>query len=177
LFHTADRIPDSPNERFFVAPVTYGEDLSRQRQRDVITRASDCIEGAIADPNCRHLLENDRTQFRRYFATMASELTSAVLWNSLTCKHAAYEGEEEVRLITSHAIQNPALTIETRIRNGMLVPYVRMSLPIREKGNIAQITVGPAVVEASADAARLWGKGFNLSSELFKPSGIPYRPL
>ncbi len=169
LFHPVEKASAAPNEKTFVARVVYGEPKIRRRQREVIRKAFDALIG------CQGLM-NAHTG-PRFLESLATELSVGLLWNSLTSKHLAYSHEEEVRLIIVNGVHVLRTFIDTRTRGPSLVPFVRVPMPVRQRGSIAKIMIGPsAAVEAEDATHKLFGRFGIRSTGLVQKSDIPYRP-
>ena len=103
------------------------------------------------------------------------KLAAALLWNSVTTKHDAYKAEQEVRLIIIGYL--PRFTsIETRIRKGEPVPFLRSHISTHNKGDIVKIIIGPAAGPAAEDGVKslLRTQGIDPVCRVAR-SKIPYR--
>jgi hypothetical protein len=90
---------------------------------------------------------------RKFVKELSVQLWSMLLWNALTAKHPAYEGESEVRMISLSPVGDPAAKIETRTARSELIPFIGMPIDFARKKLIASIMSGPCSPEMSEQAA------------------------
>jgi hypothetical protein len=105
-------------------------------------------------------------------------IASPLIWNCLTTKHPAYAHEREVRLILLGLTASLAPYITTRLRGSEIVPYVPHQLPLKKKGSLAGIVVGPATPVDAVRTVRTLLRSLGYDPELpVSRSDIPYRAL
>jgi hypothetical protein len=175
LFQTTDT-PDTtkPEKNVFVASVSYGERNARMKQREALQRAIAIMQKIVSTKNGRMLMAKNETEFN---SKMCMEIAVPMLWNSVTTKHDAYAAEREVRLIILGDLAR-FTSIETRVRNGDLVPFVRSCMSTHKEGDIVRVMIGPAAEPIAEDAVDnlLKTKGIDPVGRVCR-SKIPYRSL
>jgi hypothetical protein len=134
LFHVNETVdPTKPDSKVFVAPVTYGDRATRIKQSPAIGTAFDIIIRTVQNPICQQVILQDNNQGDRFIAQLSTHLLVPLMWNSVTAKHSAYANEKEVRLIVLGHL-SMFTKIETRIRRGELVPFIRIRWQLRQTG-------------------------------------------
>jgi hypothetical protein len=105
-----------------------------------------------------------------------SVVTTPLLWNALTCKHSAYQHEAEIRMIILGEKKQFKGKVSTRLRNGKAVRYIARGLPLRKRGYITEIVIGPAAPKSAEATIRRALKlaGVNHTIPL-RRSRLPYR--
>jgi hypothetical protein len=73
-----------------------------------------------------------------------SVVAAPLIWNSLTCKHSAYQHEAEMRLMILGQASHFRGKLSKRTRNGKAIPYISYDVRLQEPGMIAGIVIGPA---------------------------------
>ena len=105
-------------------------------------------------------------------------LMAQLMGISLGVKHEAYSNEREVRLVIFGTSLAQKDHVKTRIRGPEIVPYMESDLPLRDKGGIVDIVVGPAAAPTAKDAVQRMLHSFSIeSANLIRESDIPYRAL
>ncbi len=160
----------NPGDNIFVAPVTYGDQATRQQQGEAITTALDYIKDAIKDP-----IKKDSDQIKRFIVHMRRELLVCLIWNSIVTKHDAYSSEREVRLIILGR-RCSFTRIETRTRKSELVPFIRSPIQRKIQRSISKIIIGPAAEPGAEDAVKHLLQSSHIDpTNLLVRSTIPYR--
>jgi hypothetical protein len=173
LFQSTDTPdPKTPEKNVFVAPVSYGERNGRMKQRETLRRAIAVMQKIISTKEGRVLMLKNEAELR---VKICMELAVPILWNSVTTKHDAYKAEREVRrIIIGHLPR--FISIETRIRKGELVPFLRSHISTHDKGDIVKIVIGPAAEPTAEDSVKnlLRTQGIDPVRRVVR-SKIPYR--
>jgi hypothetical protein len=105
-------------------------------------------------------------------------VAAPLLWNALTCKHPAYEHEAEVRMIILGEKKKFKGKISKRTRNGRVIPHIPRRLPLRERGSITEIVIGPAAPKGAERDIRKLIKSLGMDSKIpVRRSRIPYRSV
>jgi Protein of unknown function (DUF2971) len=173
VFAPTDVTDLKPNEIAAVGPVSHDDDIIRARHAAPIGRATDILLKTVT---ANVDLFRDKNVGIPFMRNLANELlASPTIWNCLTSKHAAYQHEQEVRLIVLGLAANLAPYVETRDRSGVTVPYVVRPLPIEKAEAIVEIVVGPAAPCDAEDKVRSLLATLGLSSVKVCRSMIPYR--
>ena len=176
LFQPEEKKNVAANEAVFVAKVSYGEQTAKQRQRECIEKAVSIIRATLTRPEVQQIIEADDRQGHKFIGHMCIEVAAPILWNSLISKHRAYENEKEVRLVIPCSYGYSDLKVETRVRGGELIPFVRSPMPVRARGNIVKVMVGPAAAASARDAAKSLLRPFiDEPNNVVDISEIPYR--
>ncbi len=164
-------VPDESSlkvtEKTIVARVIYDPKRHEQNLREAIGCA---IEG-IARGEQSATSEAEREEFGK---AMAIELAVPIFTYSITCKHPAYEQEQETRLLLVNDLHRLGPFIETRTRGSALVPYIQSPLPVRKPGALTKIMIGPAADELADDAIRAFFRRQGLPLDILDKSDIPY---
>jgi hypothetical protein len=151
--------------------VLYGEEYARSRQvalvvqtfqllgqHGVLDEFNDIPKGDIEGMPLNEILK----PFQECF-----------VWNSLSLKHEAYLGENELRFV----VADPDMPIKTRVRGSEIVPYIPLKLSLRN-GGIAQIRLGPAAHPRARDGILHLLRQYKYSEDIeVSQSTIPYRSL
>jgi hypothetical protein len=153
-----------------VANVVYDREIARQRQKKIVTRAIETVSQCL---DAGQVTNAEEAQV--FCKAMSIQLSMPIILNAITCKHPAYKNEAETRLILPLDIRSANPMIETRVRGAVVVPYVRIKLPIRT--NIDRVVVGPAaLMETKTAVTRLLESWSVNPNGLVAGSDIPYRP-
>lgn len=170
LFRISETRPTNDNEVYWIGKVVYDEGDARRNQHLAVDRAVRIVSHAFAN----RLVPNRLT--RSLLEAMSVNMSVPILWNALTTKHVAYEAERETRLIMVNSIHRLAPFIETHVRNGEVVPFVALSLPMRRRGSLTNLIVGPASSSDSVNGARQFLRSVGLDTSVrLERSSIPYR--
>ena len=103
-------------------------------------------------------------------------IASPMIWNCLTCKHSAYQEEDEVRLVVLGKKTKFRKYRRTRQRNGKAVPYIESNMPLHERGSICKIIIGPAAPKTAKTYVRKVLKDAGIKFAIpIRRSKIPYR--
>jgi hypothetical protein len=138
------------------------------KHREALRRAIAIMQKIVAIKEGRVLMLENEAEFT---SKMCMELAVPLLWNSVTTKHDAYKAEREVRLIIVGHL--PRFTsIETRIRKGELVPFLRNHISTHRKADIVKVVVGPAAEDGVKNLLRAQGID---PTRRVERSKIPYR--
>lgn len=155
----------------------------RYRLEDINPRHQRCLQEAAAffhRATKEHTdLVNDETVCERFTHELALRLLALpVMWNCLTSKHEAYECEQEYRLAIAGSWVKPPRHLTARLRGGELVPYIAQPVPLRTRGVISEIVIGPAAPKDSVRTVRnlLTSLGMDWGISIAR-SEIPYRAL
>lgn len=172
LSHTLFK-PDGPlsidnKPDFFVAQVQYGKHALKRKQERAVKfavkiAAEECAKG-VSDVDGRH-----------FFERLASAVAGRLLWNSLVTKHEAYASEQEVRLFMVGSKADFVGHVETRARGSQIVPYISCPLPLKKRGVIVQVGIGPAAPEDAEDGVSSFLASHGLGRVPHPRSDIPYR--
>jgi hypothetical protein len=153
-----DVLSDKANENLHVGRIIYGDVGTRARHRLIIELAAD-ITSEYGHAN----IKLGRERLAPFIRAMADEvIASQLIWNCLTAKNDIYENEREVRGVIMNVRAN---------FDGIRKPhcgkfYVEHDLPLKSRGSITEIIVGPL---APADAEEAVSK---MLGELGYPHGI-----
>lgn len=170
LFRISATRPTNDNEVYWIAKVVYDERDARRYQHLAVDRAVRIVSYAFANR-----LVPDRVK-TRFLHEMSVNLSVPILWNALTTKHVAYEAERETRLIMVNSVQRLAPFVETHVRNGEVVPFVALPIPMRRRGSLTNLIVGPASSSDSLNGARQFLRSVGLETSVhLERSSIPYR--
>jgi hypothetical protein len=74
--------------------------------------------------------------------------------STITCKHAAFAHEREMRLLLVNDRSQLDPITEFRARGSSLVPYISSNLRVRGRGAITKVMIGPAADVLADDAVR-----------------------
>ncbi len=170
LFRISETRPTNDNEVYWIARVVYDERIARRSQHLAVDRAVRIISHAFASSLVPQRLTS------RFLETMSVNLSVPILWNALTTKHVAYEAERETRLMMVNRVQLLAPFVETHVRNGEVVPFVALPLPMKRRGSLTNLIVGPASSSDSINGARQFLRSVGLEASVrLERSSIPYR--
>ena len=84
---------------------------------------------------------------------IARQLAMAVISFATSCKHEAFEDEDEVRLMLVNQKKDLDPFVKTRWRGWEKVPYVPSPFRACTPGFITEVIIGPAVVDNAAAEA------------------------
>jgi hypothetical protein len=176
LFAATDAKNSEPSKNSYVGPVFYKDSQTRARHAKGLDKAARMLDDALRYAR-RHL--RDKKIGMGFLNQLARAVVAApLLWNALTCKHPAYEHEAEVRMIILGEKKKFKGKISKRTRNGRVVPYIPRRLPLRERGNIAEIVIGPAAPKGAERDIRKLIKSLGMDSKIpVRRSRIPYRSV
>jgi hypothetical protein len=157
-----------------VHPVEYGRIRARDRYYEIVQKAADIFEDTV---NKHDNLMQDKAVGLAFIENYAKEvITDEMILVCLTSKHKAYEHESEVRLMMLGLHTKLKPYIETRVKNGELVVFVRHTMPIKEPGSIVEVVVGPSAGADAEHAVRSPLNSAGLAGTVpIRRSNIPYR--
>jgi hypothetical protein len=163
--------PDQPelspqaHENVLIGRVVYGEGQTTARHRLVIKKAAE-IASRFERENT-FLVRKVKPSL--FLVTMAREvIASQLVWNCVTAKKAKFEEEQEVRAIVMNVRER--FDGSRRCLNGR--PYIETPLPLKDKGRITEILVGP-LAPADAEetmAAFLKAEGYSYTIPIIRSS-------
>lgn len=175
-------------EKTFLGSVVYNETEALSRHREAIGWARDEFLKAASPSPPLKMSSVNKDAFVREMRN--SLIAQPLIWYALTTKHHAYHVEDEVRQVLLGAGDNLTPDIQTRVRGSEIVPYVAVPWPVREKGMIEEIVVGPAASLEAEEAviAMLRSYGVDgvkvpcsqscvVDGVKVTRSEIPYRPV
>jgi len=137
-----DHLDEDPTKNLHVGRVIYGDTATADRHRLVVARAAE-ITSRVGNANIAAMRA---AKAAHYLVSIARELlASQVVWNCLTAKDQCFADESEVRGI----IMNVRANFDPYRRALGTRNYVEHELPLKAKGAIAEILIGP---RAPADA-------------------------
>jgi Protein of unknown function (DUF2971) len=169
LFEAAEKTNPGSTEHI-VMPVVYGNAADR-RYRAV-------IEAAAGIVRAHNAYLGDEKIGILFMREMAHQLMAQLMGISLGVKHEAYSNERAVRLVIFGTSLAQKDHVKTRIRGPEIVPYMESDLPLRDKGGIVDIVVGPAASPTAKDAVQRLLQSFSIEpANLIRESDIPYRAL
>jgi Protein of unknown function (DUF2971) len=175
LFQVEEQKPDQkPNEVTVVYPVEYGRIRARDRYYEIVQKAADIFEDTV---NNHEDLMRDKAVGIAFVENYAKEvIADEMIFVYLTSKHEAYEHEREVRLMMLGLHTKLKPYIETRVKNGELVAFVRHAMPIKEPGSIVEVVVGPSAGADAEHAVRSLLNSAGIQPTVpIRRSDIPYR--
>ena len=175
LFRVEEQKPDQkPNEVTVVYPIEYGRNRARERHYEVVTKAADIFEDTV---NKHEDLMQNRAVGIAFIENYAMEVfADEMIFTCLTSKHEAYAHEREVRLMMLGLHTKLKPYIETRIKNGGLVAFVKHAMPIKEPGSIVEVVVGPSAGVDTEHAVRSLLNSAGIGPTVpIRHSDIPYR--
>lgn len=130
-----------------MTPMIYDSLVVEQRLRETIYKALETLYAL------RTVLGITKREVgHRFMERFASLVALEILIEAYMAKNPDYVAEAEVRLTIPAQQHLLAPYIETRERNGKIVPYVRQKLPVRK--NVTGIVLGPMVTPETAQAVR-----------------------
>jgi hypothetical protein len=169
VFEAIGELNDNPTENYVVLPVHYGEQEGRALLTPPITKALELVANVVVSENAAM---RDGDVGMPFFDEMAKALiASELILHSMSIKHEAYRHENEVRLALVGQVSKLTPHVLTRTRNGEIVPYIKVSLPLQTEGKIAEVVVGPSAPVNSEDGVR----ALLPALEKVRRSTIPYR--
>ncbi len=151
-----DTLSDKASENLHVGRVIYGEPATRARHRRGIEKAAEIVSrygrANIKMPRDKEIL----LQF--IHATETEFIASQLVWNCLTAKNIKYANEREVRYIIMNLPGKfdeirRELELADRTKH-----YVEADLPLKKRGNIKEILIGPLAPKDAEVKARLFLK-------------------
>jgi len=155
------------DQEIAVSPIRYGRPRARERHYSFIKKAADILEYTVMG-------REDLMQDEAVTHYVKHVMAFGTLFVCATSKHEAYDNEREVRLLKLGV--RTRFNIETRVRNGELVAFVRHRIPLRS-GSIVEIVVGPSAGLDAEHAVRslLNSAHIDPTSVPICRSDIPYR--
>jgi len=94
----------------------------------------------------------------------------------LVIKHEAYQNEREVRLFILGEHEKLKRYISTRVRQDVIVPFIKYNFPLQTEGAIFEIVLGPSASENAEDGVRaLVQQFYKAPDSIARRSSIPYR--
>lgn len=174
LFQPIETKHADPRKNTFAGPVRYVDAQTRSRHAVGIDKADAILEGALRYAR-RHL--RDPTIGIEFLNQLARSVVAApLIWNSLTCKHPAYQHEAEMRLVILGRASDFRGKLSKRTRNGKSVPYIPYDVRLREPGMIAEIVIGPAAPRGIEAKIGRMLKAADIAYVVpIRRSAIPYR--
>lgn len=170
LFQRESKDDAAPNQIFFVAEVDYCRKNVKQLLREPIGRAVQIAANAKTD----RLKTSDQSV--DFFVEMQIALATPIFWYAMTTKHEAYRHEQETRLLIIDDREKLKDDIKIRTRGSNIVPFIPVSMPVKEAGSITEIVIGPSADSDAEDAIRTLLLSEQLGREIpIRRSGIPYR--
>src|SRR5262249_23712651 len=144
------------------------------RYSEIVRKASDIFGDTV---NNHEDLMRDEAVALAFIESYAKEVISdEMIFVCLTSKHEAYEHEREVRLMMLGLHNKLESYIETRVKNGDLVVFVRHAMRIKKPGSIVEVVVGPSAgADAEHAVRRLLNSAGIQSTVPVRRSNIPYR--
>jgi hypothetical protein len=138
-----------PTKNLHVGHVIYGDPATADRHRLVVAHAAE-ITSSVGNANIEAVRVAGPAY---YFVSIARELlASQLVWNCLTAKDQRFADEREVRGI----IMNVRASFDPYRRALGRRNYVEHELPLKTKGAIAEVLIGPrAPADAEAEVATL----------------------
>jgi hypothetical protein len=103
---------------------------------------------------------------------MAARMNVPIVWNCATTKSADWEAEQELRLLAGNDLTKPHLKVRSR-KDGR--PYVTIPMPLRTKGSITEIMVGPEAEPDAENAVRSFVRSLGMTDlpPITRSSGAP----
>jgi hypothetical protein len=174
LFAPNETMNEDPRKNTFTGPVLYNDSQTRARHAKGINKATSILDAALQYAR-RHL--RDPATGKEFLNQLARSVIAApLIWNALTCKHASYKHESEVRLVIVGDKRQFRGKISTRKRSGKVVPYIPHHLALRERRKIVSIVIGPAAPPGTEAAIRRILKSAGIGYKVpIRRSRIPYR--
>src|SRR5262245_33669273 len=175
LFQVEERKPSQkPNEVTVVHPIEYSRNRARDRFYEIVQKAADIFEDTV---NKHEDLMQDTAVGLAFIENYCKEVfADEMILVCLTSKHEAYEHESEVRLMMLGLHTKLKPYIETRVKNGELVVFVRHLMPIKEAGSIVEVVVGPSAgADAEHSVRSLLNSAGVQPTVPIRRSNIPYR--
>jgi hypothetical protein len=103
-------------------------------------------------------------------------LASPLIWNCLTCKHPAYERENEVRLVILGGQKTFKGKVPVRIRKSEVVPYFNRPMGLHKPGAIVEVVIGPAAPTGAEAGVQTLLDKHKIKARINR-STIPYRSV
>lgn len=129
-------------------------------------------------PNIIWALNQTPGLWKLFLMQLSMALAEWIYFVSVGFKHPAYRAEEEIRLLLINEAEKLHPYVKTRVRNGVLVPYIPwpFSPSLHQKDTITHIRVGPSAPWSAEGALRtlLNAQGISLESVKVERSTIPY---
>jgi len=174
LFQPNEKKHVDPRRNTFAGPVRYVDAQTRARHAKGFDKASSILDAALRYAH-RHL--RDKKIGMEFLNQLARSVVAApLIWNALTCKHAGYRHEAEVRLVILGQVSKFRGRLSKRFRNGKPVPYIPYDLALRERGTVAEIVLGPAAPRGTEAKIRRTLKSAGADYPVpIRRSRIPYR--
>jgi hypothetical protein len=162
--------PDGkPCHPMIVTPMIYDEAVVQGRLRETLDKAFETVRAMM--PVFMLTPAEKGVEYMREFA---SRLSLEILLEALAAKHPTYRAEAEVRLTIASRRSVLAPSIETRVREGQTIPFVRQKLHVRK--DISSVILGPLADAATARAARELLAACDLDADrLIRRSKVPMR--
>ena len=174
LFAIENSLGNIPTQNVFVSPVFYNNVVTTRRHRQPMEQAVSVF--LLASNYAHRYLKHSSigVPFLRELALQV--IASPMIWNCLTCKHSAYQEEDEVRLVVLGKKTKFRKYRRTRQRNGKAVPYIESNMPLHERGSICEIIIGPAAPKTAETYVRKVLKDAGIKFAIpIRRSKIPYR--
>ena len=131
-----DSLDSDPTKNLHIGRVIYGDAATADRHRLVVAHAAE-ITGRVGNANIAAVRA---AKPAHYLVSIVRELlASQVVWNCLTAKDQRFADEAEVRCI----IMNVRANFDPYRRALGTRNYVEHELPLKAKGAIAEILIGP----------------------------------
>ena len=170
LFQPTEGLKDDPTENFVILPVAYGKQEGRALLMPAIEKALRVVGEIILQE--AETMQDSNVGMPFFDAAAKALIASELVLCSMMIKHEAYRNEKEVRLALVGQHNNLEQHILTRVRGSEVIPFIKVRLPIRAEGNIAEIVLGPSAAPNAEDGARSLLPSQQVS---VRRSVIPYR--
>lgn len=171
--------------QFFIehAPCSYGAGVVVYGDGSARARSDKLVQGIMKKLPIEHFsvelldvyldLEYDGSK-----SDLFNPIWEKVIWNSLLMKHDAYHAEKELRIFLIDEPKTLQKHVQTRIKGNDIVPYIPQKLPLKEKGGITKLQLGPAAGRRVQDGLRHLLRQHDYDEAILAPqSTIPYRSL
>lgn len=176
MIELAKLIPAAPNRLRF--PVNYDEDRLRNRMQAYIDIGLDLLEKV--NLSARDSYHQPYGQALLYERDFFHVLNNGFYANSLLFKHAAYEHEQEYRLLVSGFRNTIARNNLHRFRErkGEIVGYLDVPIPAwKQRGALTHIRLGPAASSQLEDQVWMTLMTLGIPLPRIERSDIPYRSI
>jgi hypothetical protein len=151
-----DTLSDKASDNLHVGRVIYGEPATRARHRRGIEKVAELVS-RYGNANIK--MPRDKEHLLQFIHAMETEfIASQLVWNCLTAKDIKYANEREVRYVIMNLPGKfddirRELKLDDRIKH-----YVEADLPLKKRGNIKEILIGPLAPKDAEAKARIFLK-------------------